>query len=107
MAFHGLNDNIVPYEGTARDRILPPIHDWAVAWAERNGCAATPTVTEVNDTVTQETWGNCDEGADVVLYAIEAHGHSWPGSELLPEITSQAINATDVIWDFFKAHPLP
>jgi poly(3-hydroxybutyrate) depolymerase len=39
---------------------------------------------------------------------LEGHGHSWPGSSMMfGEITSQAINATDIMWDFFQAHPMP
>ncbi|MCJ7530116.1 MAG: hypothetical protein MUO64_03695 [Anaerolineales bacterium] len=56
-----------------------------------------------------ETWGNCREGADVILYTTEGGGYSWPGSDILPQlgITTKDINATDVIWAFFAAHPMP
>lgn len=57
--------------------------------------------------VTGKTWSHCPGGAEAIWYSIENHGHSWPDSSLLPAITSQAINATDVMWDFFVAHPLP
>jgi len=106
LAFHGKADNIVPYAG-ARQRLLPPIHDWAAAWAQRDQCDAVPAISTQTSDVTGETWSHCQGGAEVVLYSIENHGHSWPGSKILPAITSQAINATDVMWDFFVAHPLP
>ncbi len=57
--------------------------------------------------MTGESWGNCREGAEVVLYTIYGGGHSWPGSAMPSEITTQDINATDVIWEFFAAHPAP
>jgi polyhydroxybutyrate depolymerase len=42
-----------------------------------------------------------------MLYALADQGHSWPGSSVMPPaITSQAVNATDVIWEFFKVHPM-
>jgi len=107
IAFHGLTDKVVPYEGAGEGIAEPPIHTWAEAWANRNGCAPTPSVTQPVPSVTAETWGNCSQNADVILYTLDHHGHSWPGSAMLPQITSQAINATDLIWDFFKAHPLP
>jgi len=44
----------------------------------------------------------------VILYTLADHGHSWPGSPVMPKaITSQAVNATDLMWDFFKQHPMP
>jgi polyhydroxybutyrate depolymerase len=107
IAFHGLADKIAPYEGAGQEVMLPPIVDWATAWAERNGCDATPTITIEAETVTRTAWGNCQQGADVVLYSIEGMGHYWPGSTLFPELGTQAINATDVMWDFFMAHPMP
>jgi acetyl-CoA acyltransferase len=47
-------------------------------------------------------------GAEVILYTLANHGHSWPGSLVMPrDITSQAVNATDLMWDFFMRHPMP
>ena len=108
LAFHGLDDNIVPYEGGTPEIMLPPIEEWAMDWATRNGCSSTPTITTPVDTVTVRTWSNCNNNADVILYTLANHGHSWPGSAIMPRaITSQAVNATDLMWEFFKAHPMP
>jgi polyhydroxybutyrate depolymerase len=108
LAFHGLDDNIVPYTGGIPQMMEPPIPDWAVAWAERDGCGSTPAETSPVDTVTVQTWSGCQGSAEVILYTLANHGHSWPGSPVMPKaITSQAINATDVMWAFFKEHPLP
>jgi polyhydroxybutyrate depolymerase len=108
LAFHGLDDNIIPYTGGNPQAMVPPIEDWAAAWAKRNECASGPEVTRPVDTVTVRTWSNCRDNADVVLYTLAHHGHSWPGSPTLPKaITSQAVNANDVMWKFFKAHPMP
>jgi polyhydroxybutyrate depolymerase len=108
LAFHGLDDKIVPYEGNTPQIMTPPIEDWAAAWAARNGCSSTPEITTPVDTVTVQTWSTCKNNADVILYTLAGHGHSWPGSSSMPRsITSQAVNATDLIWDFFKSHPIP
>ncbi len=109
VAFHGTADNLLPYEGLGQGKLMVPIPEWAANWAARNGCNATPAVTFQRGQVTGQTWGNCREGADVVLYTVEGGGHSWPGSDIAPEmgITTQDINATDVIWEFFAAHPKP
>lgn len=105
VAFHGTADQLLPYEG--QGRILLPVREWAAAWAARNGCGPTPTITFQHGEVTGETWSHCQEGAEVVLYTIQGRGHSWPGSGMPPEITTQDINATDVIWEFFASHPMP
>ncbi len=103
VAFHGTDDQILPYEG--QGRILLPVREWAMAWAARNGCDPMPAVTFQQGEVTGETWGRCQKDAEVVLYTIQGRGHSWPGSNMPPEITTQDINATDVIWEFFASHP--
>jgi polyhydroxybutyrate depolymerase len=108
LAFHGLDDNIVPYEGGEPKAMLPRIPDWAAAWAKRDGCNETPAESTPTDGVTIQTWSGCEGGAEVILYSLADHGHSWPGSSVMPRaITSQAVNATDVMWEFFQAHPLP
>ena len=50
--------------------------------------------------------------AAVALYTVRGGGHTWPGGrQYLPKFmvghTSQDINATRVIWDFFKSAPAP
>jgi polyhydroxybutyrate depolymerase len=105
VAFHGTADKLIPYEG--QGRLLLSAREWAAAWANRNGCDSTPTVTFQHGEVTGETWDNCRDGATVTFYTVQGRGHSWPGSAMPPEITTQDINATDVIWEFFMAHPMP
>lgn len=105
VAFHGTDDKLLPYNGIPP--LFPPVHDWAAAWAARNGCTSIPTVTYQKGDVTGETWSGCNQGADVVLYTIAGKGHSWPGSNMPAAITTQDINATDAMWDFFAAHPMP
>jgi polyhydroxybutyrate depolymerase len=47
-----------------------------------------------------------------VLYRVEGGGHTWPGgkqytSPVLVGTTNRDINATEQIWAFFAAHPMP
>ena len=112
MAFHGLTDLIVPYtggvgKGAAKGITFTPIPDWAAAWANRDSCNATPQATHPDADVTRQEWTQCAGDASVILYSIDHHGHSWPGSKLRPAITSQAVNATAEMWRFFQAHPMP
>ena len=48
--------------------------------------------------------------ADVVLYTVAGGGHTWPGGHPLPAFitgpTTDDIDATRVIWEFFRKHPL-
>jgi polyhydroxybutyrate depolymerase len=105
VAFHGTADKLLPYEG--KPPLLQPVHDWAAGWAAHNGCAGASTVTFQKGDVTGETWGGCHDGADVTLYTIAGKGHSWPGSAMPAQITTRDIDATDVLWEFFAAHPKP
>jgi len=106
VAFHGTADRLLPYGG--HPPLMLPVHDWAMSWAARNGCASGPVVVYAKAEVKAEQWSTCRYGADVVLYIIDGKGHSWPGSTLMPAlITSRTISATGIMWDFFAAHPMP
>ncbi len=108
LAFHGLDDNIIPYMGGQPPSMAPPIQDWAAAWAARNGCLTESEITNAEEQVIVNSWSDCQADADVILYALGGHGHSWPGSPSMPRaITSQVVNATNTMWDFFKMHPIP
>jgi polyhydroxybutyrate depolymerase len=108
LAFHGLDDNVVPYNGGTPQAMEPPIQEWAAAWASHDGCMAEPMKSTPIDTVTVQNWSGCQGNAEVILYTLAKHGHSWPGSPVMPRaITSQAVNATDLMWEFFKGHPMP
>jgi polyhydroxybutyrate depolymerase len=86
-------------------------------WIEFDHCDAkaiedAPIDNDPNDStrVLRYTYKNGKDGTEVVLLKIEGGGHTWPkGESHLPEKlvgkTSQEIDATAVIWEFFKAHP--
>jgi polyhydroxybutyrate depolymerase len=96
----------VPYEG---DEFLPDVHDWAAAWAERNGCEPVPDVVYEQGHVVGESWQGCEQNAGVTLYTIEGGGHAWPGSGLAggAQPGEHTFDATDLIWEFFESHPRP
>ena len=113
IAFHGTADPIVPYlGGPARgtEPRLPVIPDWMEARAALNGCDATPIALPSSGEASGIRYTGCAEGADVVFYTIAGGGHSWPGGEPLPEWitgpTSQDIDATRVMWEFFSRFSL-
>lgn len=85
-------------------------------WAAHNRCSAAPTVAweadadrEDGTRVRKETYHGCRDGVEVVLYAIEGGGHTWPGGyQYLPKMvvgkTSRDMDANEVIWRFFGKH---
>lgn len=114
IAFHGTDDPVVPYHGGpsgAFDLAFPDVPEWMEARAALNGCGASPVTIFEAETVIGIEYPDCEENASVIFYTIEGGGHTWPGGYPIPEAiagyTSDAISATDLMWDFFKQHPLP
>lgn len=107
IAFHGDADPIVPYQGWGP--FLPGIEDWAGEWAVRNGCEGAPTHEALAADVTVSRWGGCEAGADVVLYTVADGRHGWPGSERSGEFlgSTDSVDASRLIGEFFAAHPMP
>lgn len=114
IAFHGTADPVVPYKGGPShwfELPFPIIPDWISQRAQLNGCDSTPSDLLTQGAITGIQYTACDEGADVRFYTIEGGGHTWPGGEALPEwlvgVTTQEVNATQLMWDFFQNHVLP
>jgi polyhydroxybutyrate depolymerase len=108
IAFHGTADPIVGYHGTMSQN-LPDIETWAREWAERDGCSLTPTKIAATGDASGIRYADCEDDAEVVLYTIDGGGHTWPGGGLKMDVlgkTSTDIDATAVMWAFFKRHPM-
>ncbi len=111
LEFHGTADRIVPYNGR------PPIGEqgawqWSLAWAARDGCLTPPLQFYAKDDVAGFVWPGCQGHATVIHYRLVGGIHVWPhtlashaGSKA-PHVDS-TLNATQLIWQFFAAHPLP
>ena len=114
ILFHGKLDQIVPYQGgrsKSFDYPFPDIEQWVVELASTNGCQVEKPESSTIGEVVEEKYFNCQSGAEVIFYSILNGGHAWPGGEPLPEwiagYTTDEINATELMWDFFQRHPLP
>jgi polyhydroxybutyrate depolymerase len=114
IVFHGTHDPIVPFRGgpsRAFKYPFPPVADWVAALAKHNGCSEAPVEIPASGEVSGIQYSNPATQAEVVFYTIKGAGHSWPGSEPLPDFiagsTSQDIDATKTMWEFFQRHPLP
>lgn len=92
---------------------FPSIPNWVDELARRNGCPAGAAKTPLDLPTSGEVSGvrYTDCAADVVFYTIAGGGHGWPGGGVIPEYivghTTQDITASEVMWDFFRQHPLP
>jgi polyhydroxybutyrate depolymerase len=107
MDFHGMSDNTVPYNGDPQSG-WPSVLDTIAAWAKRDQCTdATPTQTYSKGDVTCATYQHCAAGVEVTLCTVSDGGHAWPGSPVALPGTTQNISATDAMWTFFHAHPMP
>jgi len=113
IAFHGTADPEIPYNGGSSwisPRPFPNVPRWTANWARRNRCGATPIESTAAADVTRRTYANCADDATVVLYTVQGGGHTWPGGTPLPEWfvgrTTRSIDATRLMWAFFRDHPL-
>ena len=89
----------------------PPVEDTLKEWERMLGCGPQVQTARGNG-VTEITYDQCAKGGEVQYYRVHGLGHVWPGGKnRLPEKwvgqPSDNLNATDVIWAFFKAHPRP
>jgi len=125
LMINGTEDPLVPWKGEAvrfgKRELGKIISIPALArfWAGHNGCGPQPQVTTLPDVDTKDgtrvvrhRYTGCRESVSVELYEVQGGGHTWPkGLKYLPEAligrTSQDIDASRVISDFFTAHRRP
>lgn len=125
LMINGTDDPLISWEGGyvhfLKQQLgkVVSVADTVNFWVKRDGCALPPEVSRLPDLdpddgtrIRREIYPSCQEGLAVILYAVEGGGHTWPGayqyaSPSLVGLTSQDINACDVIWGFFKRHARP
>ncbi|BCY09552.1 PHB depolymerase family esterase [Actinoplanes sp. L3-i22] len=104
VEFHGTADATIPYAGNPA-KGLPPIMEWLGAWAVRNRCSSDFSQRTPVAGVTRFAWSRC--AAAVEHYRIDGLGHTWPSTTTNPDsATPTVLDATPIIWRFFRAHPL-
>ncbi len=115
LMFHGTADQHLPYEGGVGAKSLAGVDFASVGesadfWTTFNGCNAQPQTESFAD-IRHETWSGCQEEAAVELYTILGGGHAWPGGNSSgrpgADQPTQTLSASQVIWEFFAAHPKP
>jgi polyhydroxybutyrate depolymerase len=121
LMINGTSDPVVPYGGgTEHNLNLATIsaEDSAKAWAKIDRCEEKPEKTKIpakekgGMETKVDTYGGCQQNAQVVLYSVKGAGNTWPGGEQY-EVektigkTSQDINANETIWSFLVTQKLP
>ena len=99
LHIHGLADLSVPFSGSttpATGGVFDSVQQSIAAWVQLDGCPSTPDV-EKNNLTTHTTYSPCKNGTAVELYTLQGIGHTWPPAAVLP--------ASQIIWNFFVAHP--
>ncbi len=109
IAFHGALDRIVPIRGGVQ-RLrhgVPSVAEWMDAYARRCGCT-TRSFEQLTESLERVRYSGGRDDAEVVWYTLGDAGHTWPGGVPLPDVitgpTSNAIDATHVMWEFFMRH---
>ena len=113
-AFMGTADPIVPFNGgqvnCCGGATIPAAPASMAGWASHDGCAAQPQEQSLGSEVTLRQWSGCKPAGDVRFYIINGGGHTWPGAAVDANFlgkTTHQISASETLWAFFQAHPLP
>lgn len=115
--FHGTKDQLVPFESTTNTQSfmkLKSVDGSIQTWIKLDGCADRPKIDVISNNgdemkVTRKTYSGGKDGAEVVLVIIDGGGHTWPGQKPPVDFLGKSalnISADDLIWEFFKKHPM-
>lgn len=97
--------SVVSFVGS-QDRAARAIGDGVDRWRDQLRCRRAPAAWVDPAKTISRTSARCADGSDVVVYVIEGMGHSWPGgANVALGAPRVKLNATDLIWQFFSAHP--
>jgi polyhydroxybutyrate depolymerase len=93
-------------------RAKSPVQTEIARWAAALGLPAAPASDVTVNGVRTTRYGSGANQTEVVLITVDGLGHIWAGGQnLLPEFIvgkpTDKLRATDVSWEFFKAHPVP
>ncbi len=110
LHIHARNDDHVPFEGgkgnTKRQEAVTSfvsVPETISRWVKHNACNPKPERVLEKPGVYCERYAPCKAGTEVQLCVTDNGAHSWPGAKKWrsSEPPSKAINANDLMWDFF------
>ncbi|HVY98575.1 MAG TPA: PHB depolymerase family esterase [Dongiaceae bacterium] len=110
---HGTADANVPIGGGVGSKSIarvsyPPVAQTIAFWAANDDCSPVPTSSRPLPGVSLDDYESCPSGLGIAYYRIEGGGHAWPGGKrvsMMLDKPSEVLQATPLIWAFFKAHP--
>jgi len=127
VGVQGVADPVVPFGGgdvggtlkaTSAGGLVESSRATQELWRSLNGCTANATSTPLpvraqdGTSVTRRAYAGCRNDAAVEWFEIEGGGHRWPPhhaegvKEMIAKrelgVSSQNIDASDVIWTFFQ-----
>ena len=114
LHMHSKLDQHVVYTGGLGDGVsgvyCPPLDSVLNVFSLKNSCANPSKVIFSNNLYTFKKWSSCTNNVSIQYYLTNDGGHGWPGG--LPggpnsDTPSTAINANDLLWDFFQQYQLP
>jgi polyhydroxybutyrate depolymerase len=100
LTFHGLADPQNTYAGNAPRGAewVESVPDALAGWAGHNGCNPTVIFEDPEGPLSTMRYAGCRNGTEVRLIRIDGLGHAWAKTE---------VDATAVMWQFFKGQRLP
>lgn len=101
LTLHGLADPQNTYDGHIAERgaeWLESIPEALEGWSMHNGCSAPVVFEDPPGPLSILRYAGCRDGAEVRLIRIDDLAHQWARNQ---------IDATAVMWDFFRQHALP
>lgn len=110
IAFHGMQDEPVPYEGGWQHVIQwksenlwlysVSVNESVSFWVEHNNCNPIPKIeTSPSGNIIKQTYAKGSDRSDVVLVTYVDGTHEWFKSP------PYEMSATDLMWEFFEQHP--
>ena len=123
LILQGTDDPLVPFGGGdvawgERGKIISTA-DTVEKWVKFDGCGRMPRTGTVADSdpgdgcrADWSDWSSCRDGTEITLYTLNGAGHTWPGgAQYLPQRligkVCRDIDATEIIWNFFRRHAKP
>ncbi len=123
MQFMGVEDKIGMYyggstpPGAGLKGVAKPVTAVIESWVEFNQCSHTPVEVKRIGKAVLTRYGSGQDGAEVAFWKLEDGGHTWPGGgEADPRAEklglgkmghiNRDINASDLMWEFFRKHTL-
>ncbi len=112
LHIHSILDTKIPYQGGIGigGYHFPPIDSVLTSWAIENSCETPSQIIINNDKYSFKKWSACEGNTAIEYYLTQDGGHAWPGglkSRAKADTPSVAIDANELLWEFFQRFELP